>query len=113
MKKKTIPLKPKTLERIINTYIGNFSQPSQPNIGNNDMTNTPIYRLLKAFRLQQYTKVIQAKPQEMIGFGYGESLEKIGRLNYNDMDLLINRLGAFPGHRAKLMSVFQAVKEVI
>jgi hypothetical protein len=47
-----------------------------------------------------------------VGFGYGDSLEKIGKLTLNDRVGLIDRLGAFPGHRAKLMSVFEAIKDV-
>lgn len=46
-----------------------------------------------------------------MGFGY-DSLEKIGKLSLNDRGAIIDRLGAFPGHRAKLMSVFEAIKNV-
>lgn len=39
-------------------------------------------------------------------------MEKIARLSFNALTNLIGKLGAFPGHKIKLMSVFETIKDV-
>ena len=40
-------------------------------------------------------------------------MQKIGQLSSNEKSELIGKLNAFPGHRVKLMSIFQAAMKVI
>jgi len=40
-------------------------------------------------------------------------MEKIAYLSYKEKTSLIARLGAFPAHKIKLMSVFVAIKDVL
>ena len=44
--------------------------------------------------------------------GYEDDLYKLNALNDSEKGDLITNLKAFPGHRAKLMSVFEVIKTV-
>lgn len=48
----------------------------------------------------------------MIELGYGEDVYKLAVLNSNQRFSLINQLKVLPGHKAKLMSLFDVIDEV-
>jgi len=48
----------------------------------------------------------------MLDLGYGNNMALLGKLTYGEKATLITQLNAFPGHRVKLMSVFEAIRDV-
>lgn len=70
-----------------------------------DITELPIYQLLRAFNLQQYTRKLSDS-------GYADDVYKLALLNHAQRDDLLNQLKCMPGHRAKLLGVFQVIDEI-
>jgi len=65
----------------------------------------PIYKLLRAFNLQQYTR-------KLTDSGYGEEVYKLAVLNGLQRDELITQLKPMPGHKAKLSAFFTVIDEI-
>jgi hypothetical protein len=65
----------------------------------------PIYKLLRAFNLQQYTRKLSDS-------GYSEEVFKLAVLSQNQREDLIARLKPMPGHKSKLTAFFTVIDEV-
>ena len=71
----------------------------------NEFTELPIYKLLRAFNLQQYTRKLSDS-------GYSEEVFKLAVLSQNQREDLIARLKPMPGHKSKLTAFFTVIDEV-
>lgn len=69
------------------------------------LTEIPIYQLLKAFKLQQYTLKIN-------DLGYGTDVYKLALLNPKQREDFIGQLKAMPGHQAKIQGFFSVIDEI-
>ena len=75
----------------------------------------PIFQLLKAFKLQQYTLVgasALTQLQKLAELGYGEDVYKLALLSERQRQDLVAQLKVLPGHNAKLVSLFAVIDEV-
>ena len=69
------------------------------------MTSLPIYSLLKAFNLQQYTNKLSDR-------GYGDDVYKLALLTASQRTDLVSQLKCIPGHQAKLLAFFTVIDEI-
>ena len=94
-------------------YGGNSRKSKQFNLDNQttisrkdyktgDFTGLPIYQLLKAFKLQQYTR-------KMHDLGYGHEVYKLALLNNQQREEFVQSLKVMPGHKAKLAGFFSVI----
>ena len=74
-------------------------------IDKSNLPSLPIYQLLRAFNLQQYTLKLAEK-------GYGSDVYKLALLTSQGRDDLVDQLKALPGHRAKLAGFFTVIDQV-
>lgn len=65
----------------------------------------PIFRLLQAFKLQQYAKALTE-------LGYGFEIYKLGILGETSKFSVINKLNLMPGHRARFIDFFDIISKV-
>ena len=75
---------------------------SRPNV---QLTDIPIYQLLKAFKLQQYTL-------KMNDLGYGHDVYKLALLSAAQREDFIDQLKVVPGHKAKIAGFFSVIDEI-
>lgn len=78
---------------------------AQSPVNQQDYKEMPIFKLMKAFKLQQYAKKLADK-------GYGIDIYKLALLKPKEQDDLISSLNVLPGHRAKLNGFFAALEEL-
>ena len=69
------------------------------------ITELPIYKLLRAFSLQQYTR-------KMKDAGYSDEVYKLAMLQPKQRTALIDQLKPMPGHTAKLEAFFTVIDEI-
>ena len=69
------------------------------------LTELPLYPLLKAFKLQQYTL-------KMHDLGYGQDVYKLALLNPNQREEFVEQLKVMPGHKAKIAGFFSVIDEI-
>lgn len=69
------------------------------------LTEIPIYSLLKAFKLQQYTLKIN-------DLGYGNDVYKLALLSQVQREEFITQLKVMPGHQAKIAGFFSVIDEL-
>ena len=69
------------------------------------LTELPLYQLLKAFKLQQYTL-------KMHDLGYGVDVYKLALLTPAQRDNFVEQLKVMPGHRAKIAGFFSVIDEI-
>ena len=63
---------------------------------------TPIFKLLKAFKLQQYAR-------KMIDRGFGHEVSKLALLQFTQRQELVTQLRIMPGHVNKMWALFDMV----
>jgi hypothetical protein len=68
-------------------------------------SSLPIFKLLQAFRLQQYAKTF-------LDLGYGFEVYKIALLLPRQRHDLLNKLNLMPGHRARFLSLFEIIDQI-
>jgi hypothetical protein len=66
---------------------------------------TLIFKLLQAFKLQQYAK-------KMLEFGFGMEVYKLAILTEKEKDKLINDLRPLPGHQFRFDDMFKFIDTV-
>ena len=69
------------------------------------LTELPLYPLLKAFKLQQYTL-------KMHDLGYGQDVYKLALLNPVQREDFVEQLKVMPGHKAKIAGFFSVIDEI-
>lgn len=69
------------------------------------INNLPIFKLLQAFKLQQYAKVFA-------DLGFGFEVYKIALLLPRQRHDLLNKLNLMPGHRARFLSLFEIIDQI-
>lgn len=69
------------------------------------LTEIPIYQLLKAFKLQQYTL-------KMNDLGYGHDVYKLALLSAAQREDFVDQLKVVPGHKAKIAGFFSVIDEI-
>ena len=69
------------------------------------LTELPLYQLLKAFKLQQYTL-------KMHDLGYAQDVYKLALLTPAQRDDFVEQLKVMPGHRAKIAGFFSVIDEI-
>lgn len=69
------------------------------------INNLPIFKLLQAFKLQQYAKTFT-------DLGYGFEVYKIALLLPKQRHGLLNKLNLMPGHRARFLSLFEIIDQI-
>ena len=67
-----------------------------------NLPSLPIYQLLRAFNLQQYTLKLAEK-------GYSSEVYKLALLTARQREELIDQLKVLPGHKAKLAGFFAVI----
>lgn len=67
--------------------------------------NLPIFKLLQAFKLQQYAKTF-------VDLGYGHEVYKVAILLPRQRHELLNKLNLMPGHRARFLSLFEIIDQI-
>ena len=70
-----------------------------------NLPSLPIYQLLRAFNLQQYTLKLAEK-------GYGSEVYKLALLTTKQRDDLVDQLKVLPGHNAKLAGFFAVIDQI-
>ena len=70
-----------------------------------NITILPIFKLLQAFKLQQYAKALTE-----LGFGF--EVYKLSILGESRKYSLINKLNLMPGHRARFIDFFDTISKV-
>lgn len=74
-------------------------------IDKSNLPGLPIYQLLRAFNLQQYTLKFAER-------GYGSDVYKLALLTTNGRNDLVDQLKALPGHKAKLAGFFTVIDQI-
>ena len=74
-------------------------------INKSNLPSLPIYQLLRAFNLQQYTLKLAEK-------GYGTDVYKLALLTPQQRDDLVEQLRPMPGHKAKLGAFFAVIDQI-
>lgn len=69
------------------------------------INNLPIFKLLQAFKLQQYAKTFT-------DLGYGFEVYKVALLLPKQRHGLLNKLNLMPGHRARFISLFEIIDQI-
>lgn len=69
------------------------------------MNTLPVFKLLQAFKLQQYAKALA----EM---NYGYEIYKLSLLSDNQKFNILNKLNLMPGHRARFTTFFESVAKI-
>ena len=69
------------------------------------LTELPIYKLLKVFKLQQYSK-------KMDDMGYGHDVYKLALLTPAQRDDFVELLKVMPGHKAKIAGFFAVIDDI-
>lgn len=69
-----------------------------------NITSMPIFKLLQAFKLQQYAK-------SLYELGYGYEVYRFSFMGDHAKNSLISKLNLMPGHRARFMNFFDFVKK--
>ena len=69
------------------------------------INNLPIFKLLQAFKLQQYAK-------KFADIGYGYEVYKIALLLPRERHDLLSKLNLMPGHRARFLSLFEIIDQI-
>ena len=64
----------------------------------NQLNSIPVYKLLKHYNLQQYTR-------EMILRGYGVNINRLAYITDNDRNKMFEDIKMLPGHTLKLMKI--------
>ena len=82
--------------------VQSFSKSKYVEIDKKNLPSLPIYQLLRAFNLQQYTLKLAEK-------GYGSEVYKLALLTAQGRDDLVDQLKALPGHKAKLAGFFTVI----
>lgn len=72
---------------------------------NTKASNLPIFKLLQAFRLQQYSKTFS-------DLGYGYEVYKVALMLPRQRHDLLNKLNLMPGHRARFISLFEIIDQI-
>jgi len=81
-------------------------QNAYPLKGNTARANSlPIFKLLQAFKLQQYAKIFA-------DLGYGFEVYKVALLLPRQRHDLLNKLNLLPGHRARFLSLFEIIDQI-
>ena len=65
----------------------------------------PIFKLLQAFKLQQYTKTF-------VDLGYGEDVYKLTMMSQRKKQELFGQIDFLPGHKQRLIDLFRRVDNV-
>mmetsp|Transcript_9405 Transcript_9405/g.8907 ORF Transcript_9405/g.8907 Transcript_9405/m.8907 type:complete len:154 (+) Transcript_9405:250-711(+) len=73
--------------------------------GPTDIYHRPIFRLLKAFKLQQYA-------MRMAEMGFGEDIYKLALLSHRQKEELIEKMYLLPGHKSKLQEFFKVIEHL-
>jgi hypothetical protein len=74
-------------------------------IDKKNLPSLPIYQLLRAFNLQQYTLKLAEK-------GYGTEVYKLALLTAKQREDLVDQLKVLPGHNAKLAGFFTVIDQI-
>ena len=69
------------------------------------LRDLPIYKLLKAFKLNQYA-------HKMDDMGYGHDVYKLALLSAKQRDDFVEMLKVMPGHKAKIAGFFAVIDEM-
>ena len=69
------------------------------------VNNLPIFKLLQAFKLQQYAKTF-------VDLGYSFEVYKIALLLPRQRHELLTKLNLMPGHRARFLSLFEIIDQI-
>ena len=92
--------------RASNSNVGKRNnEPIKRETKTQNVTDVPIYQLLKAFKLQQYTLKMQ-------DLGYGHDVYKLALLSSAQRDDFIDQLKLQPGHKAKIAGFFSVIDEI-
>lgn len=65
----------------------------------------PIFKLLQAFKLQQYTKTF-------VDLGYGEDVYMLTMMSQRKKQELFGQIDFLPGHKQRLIDLFRRVDNV-
>lgn len=71
----------------------------------NKPSELPIFCLLQAFKLQQYTRQLES-------LGYGKEVYKLALLLPRQRHDLLKRLMLMPGHKVKFLSLFEVIDQI-
>ena len=93
---------PSNVQRSKTKSISDFSNMRKETI---QVTDIPIYHLLKAFKLQQYSL-------KMNDLGYGHDMYKLALLTQQQREDFVDQLKVMPGHRAKIAGFFSVIDEL-
>lgn len=84
---------------------GAFTPTTASSKKNSKLGEIPIFNLLKAFKLQQYTRQLES-------LGYGTDVYKIALLLPKQRHELLKSLSLMPGHKAKFLSLFEVIDQI-
>lgn len=71
-----------------------------------DLTQIPLYKLLKTHGLQQYAK-------ELISRGFGYDIMKLNNLRQGELERLFTDINCMPGHKVKLLQLIRYIAQEI
>ncbi|CAI2366469.1 unnamed protein product [Moneuplotes crassus] len=86
------------------TSESNFLGGSAPGDNFGQINSLPVFKLLRAFKLQQYAKILAE-------LGYGTEIYKLLLMSETQKKNLLSRINLMPGHRAKFTDFFSSIHQ--